>query len=118
MPKYTFKCDKCGNSETKLVSILVTELPCTCDSNMIRQMPTLSGSSEVRETINAHTGTTWRKDQKEILAARQESYLWEVEIPRKVASGTYTLETMLEQGWVYVDDDGKIQTHTKPPHKR
>ena len=118
MPKYTFKC-KCGESETKLVSILVTELPCIkCDLQMTRQMPTLNGPSEVRETINTHTGVTWRKDQKEILAERQEKYLWEVEVPRKVASGTYTLQTMLEQDWVYVDDDGKIQIHTKPPHKR
>lgn len=119
MPKYKFICSNCGTSKTELVSVSVVTLGCSqCSNQMMRQMPILNGPSEVRETINSHTGATWRKDQKDILAARQESYLWTVEIPRKVASGTYTLETMLELGWVHVDDDGKIQTYTKPPHKR
>ena len=121
MPKYTFVCANasCNSSQQLLVNGLTTHVICAvCGNSAFRQMPTLSGQSEVRETVNTHTGTTWRKDQKEILAARQENYLWEVEIPRKVASGTYTLETMLELGWVYVDDHGKIQTYTKPPHKR
>lgn len=121
MPKYTFDCcnPECDSKVQRLVPASLTQIPCEeCGFNMFRQMPTLNGPSEVRETINSHTGATWRKDQKEILAARQENYLWEVEIPRKVASGTYTLETMLDLGWVYVDDDGKIQAHTKPPHKR
>ena len=119
MPKYTFVCPKCSNSKTQLVSVTTETLPCDkCNELMPRQMPTLNGPSEVRETINSYTGTTWRKDQKEILAARQENYLWTVDIPRKVASGTYTVATMLEQGWIYIDDDGKVQTYTKPPHKR
>jgi hypothetical protein len=24
----------------------------------------------------------------------------------------------LEQGWVWIDDDGKMHVHSKPPHKR
>ena len=121
MPKYTFKCNNssCNSEQQLLVNGLTTKVICAvCGNDAFRQMPTLNGPSEVRETINNYTGTTWRKDQKEILTERQENYLWEVEIPRKVASGTYTTETMLELGWVYVDDDGKIQAHTKPPHKR
>jgi len=118
MPKYAFKCE-CGKSETKLVSVLITEIPCpSCDSVMVRQMPTLNGPSEVRETVDTHTGTTHRKDQKEMINARQEEYFWTVEVPRKVNSNTYSTQTMLDQGWVYIDDDGKIQIHTKPPHKR
>jgi len=119
MPKYTFKCHNCGRERQEIVSISTTEITCgDCDSGMLRQMPTLNGPSEVRETVNEYTGTTWRKDQKEILNERQQNYLWEVEIPRKVASGVYSTETMLEMGWVYIDDDGKIQPHTKPPHAR
>lgn len=116
MPKFTFIC-KCGNTTQKFVSTSQHTLKCDkCDLYMTREMPKLSGPAEVRETVDKHTNTKWKKDQKEMIDERKEEYFWTVEVPRLVQ--TYSLETCLEQGWCYIDDNGKVQLHTKPPHKR
>lgn len=119
MPKYTFVCPECGRSDQKFVPRLVTEVICSgCSKTAVRQMPVLNGPSNVTEVINKYTGTTHRRDHQEEVEARKAEYYWTVEVPRFVASGTYSLETMLENGWVWVDDNLKVHTQTVPPHRR
>ena len=83
-----------------------------------RQLPILNGPSSVTEVINKYTGTTWRPNQKEEVKQRRDEYYWSVEVPRLVNSGTYSMETMLENQWIWLDDNGQIHTHTKPPNLR
>jgi hypothetical protein len=118
MAKYRFKCEKCSQEVEKYVPPLVEEVSCSCGDTMHRQMPTLNGPATVRETVDKYTGNTWIADQSEIIADRKAKYYWSVEVPRLVNSGTYSLQTMLEQGWVSVDDAGKIHINDKPPEKR
>jgi hypothetical protein len=119
MPKYTFVCSECGASDQRYVPKLVKEIECSiCSKLAIRQLPTLNGPSSVTEVIDKYTGITHRRDQKEEVTARKEEYFWTVEVPRFVASGTYSLETMLENGWVWVDDNLQVHIHNKPPHRR
>lgn len=118
MPKYTFKCSKCDKSKQTITSVSVKEIDCDCGAKMSRKLPTLKSLTEVNEVIDNLTGTKWKPDQKQKYKERQAEYYWSVEVPRFVQSGTYSLETMLENGWVYLDDNGRICMHTKPPHKR
>lgn len=119
MAKYTFVCPDCNSSEQKYVPQLVKDVVCTtCGKTAFRQMPTLNGPSNVTEVIDKYTGVAHRKDQKQEVQERRAEYYWTVEVPRFVQSGVYTLETMLENGWVWVDDNLKIHAHNKPPHKR
>ncbi len=117
MPKYTFKCDN-GHTVQKYTSSSVTDFPCkACDAIMVRQMPKIQ-SSDVSETVDKYTGTEWKADQREMVKQRRDEYYWSVEVPRLVNSGTYSIETMLENGWIYIDDKEQVQINTIPPHKR
>ncbi len=117
MPKYRFVCTNCKEEKEQYAPSTVSSFPCgNCDSSMVRQMPKLSGAVQVNETIDPITNSKWKKDQEEMIKERQEDYYWSVEVPRFVQ--TYSVETCLEQGWMYVDDNGQLQVHTKPPHKR
>jgi len=49
---------------------------------------------------------------------RSDNYFWSVEVPRLVNTGTYSIETMIENDWISVDDKGNIQINTRPPKKR
>ena len=101
------------------VPSLIKEVECkTCSSTMCRQMPTLNGPANVREVVDKNTGITWTDGQQDMVKDRKDEYYWTVEVPRFVNSGTYSLETMLENQWIYVDDAGKIHTNNKPPSKR
>lgn len=119
MPKYTFKCDS-GHVTQKITSSSVTQFPCTnelCSAVMIRQMPNIL-TPNVTEVIDKYTGITHIDGQKDLILERKDEYYWTVEVPRMVNSGTYSLETMLENSWIWVDDKGKIHTNDKPPSKR
>jgi hypothetical protein len=120
MPKYTFKCPD-GHTTQLMISSDIKTFPCTenlCFETMTRQLPVLNGPSNVTEIINKTTGVAWRPDQKEEVKQRREEYYWTVEVPRLVASGTYALDTMLENGWIWVDDNKQIHVNTKPPAQR
>lgn len=118
MPKYTFKCSN-GHSSQRFTSRNVKEVDCKdCDQKMKQQLPTLSGQVDVTETIDDYTGIVHRADQREIVEQRRDEYYWTVEVPRMVNSGTYSVETMLEMGWIYIDDKDQVQINTKPPHRR
>ena len=102
-----------------MVSSSVFHIKCAnCEAEMNRQLPSLNGPAEVRETIDKLSGVEWKQDQKEILKGRRDDYYWSVEVPRMVNSGKYSAETMLENGWIYIDDKGQVHTHTKPPGRR
>ena len=119
MPKYSFSCSSCSNSSQMYVPTLVRNIECKkCNGIMHRQMPTLNGPANVREIVDKNTGITWGDDQKQMIQDRKDEYYWTVEVPRFVASGVYSLETMLENMWIQVDDAGKIHINNKPPNKR
>jgi hypothetical protein len=85
---------------------------------MERLLPKLNGGSSVSEVVNKYTGQTQKQDQSIMVKERQAKYYWSVEVPRMVASGTYGVDTMLEQGWIWFDDKKQMRVHTKPPHER
>jgi len=117
MPKYTFKCSL-GHEIQKYVDTSVKAFPCEhscCSAVMERQLPKLSGKASVTETVDSHTGVKWGDDHVKEIDDRKRTYYWEVEVPRMVNSGTYSLETMLENKWVYYDDKGNLITRIRPP---
>lgn len=119
MPKYTFRCPSCGSDRQMYVPRLVEEVECKdCNGTMKRQMPTLNGPANVREVVDKYTGITHVDGQPDMVKERREDYYWSVEVPRLVNSGTYSVETMIENGWIQVDDAGKIHVNDKPPSKR
>jgi len=122
MPKYTFICPECDTTEQLTVDRRMKEVICrNClpkESQMKRQMPKLGGQPTVNEVINKHTGTTWADGQQESIKARRDKYYWEQEVPRMVRSGTYGIDTMLENGWVYFNDKDEMCINDKPPSER
>ena len=119
MAKYSFRCDSCGDEIQQTVSSSVTSLTCVkCNSNMRRLLPKLNGAPRVNELIDKHTGTVWQADQREQVKLRQAEYYWTVEVPRFVASGTYEVQTMLENGWITIDEKNQVHVNNVPPHKR
>ena len=83
---------------------------------MDRQLPKLRGLKNT-EVVDKFTNRKHMVDQKEVLDERKADYYWEVEVPKMVNSGTYSLDTMLEQNWVYYNEKGELVTRTKPPQK-
>jgi len=118
MPRYTFTCSE-GHTLQKYTSVNNREFPCeSCSNAMIRQPPKLDGPVDVHETVDKYMNIQQRSDQSELVKQRRDEYYWTVEVPRFVNSGTYTVETMLEMGWIYVDEKDEVQICTTPPHKR
>jgi putative FmdB family regulatory protein len=119
MPKYTFKCTECDSVVQENVSRRTNSIVCPkCESAMKRQLPKLGGQSTVNETVDKYTGTTWADGQRESIEERRAKYYWEQEVPRMVRSGTYSIETMLEMGWVYFNDKEEMIINDKPPSER
>jgi len=118
MPKYTFKCEVCGKSIQKYTSISCKAIKCidVCSAVMVRQMPKLSAVKST-EKIDKFMGVTHMEDHDNILKERKSDYYWGHTVPELVDSGTYTLQTMLEQGWVYYNEKGELTTRTKPIQK-
>ncbi len=79
-------------------------------------MPKLVGATEVRETVDHMTNSKHKQDQKALIRERNEEYFWKVEVPRLVQ--TYSVQTCLEEGWIWLDDKGQAHIYDKPPHKR
>ncbi len=116
MPKYTFQCTSCDNKKQVFTSLKTKTIACEkCQAEMNRQMPVLAGSSEIRETVDSHVGVSWTENQQKLVSDRKQTFYWEIEVPKMVNSGVYSLETMLENRWVYYDDHGNLVTRTKPP---
>ena len=117
MAKYTFRCTECNEAQQMYVGPSVLERPCSCGGVMHRQMPTLSQTTAY-EPPDKESGRKWLPDHEAVLRSRKEQYYWSVEVPRMVASGTYSVETMLENDWITLSDDGKVVVNTKPPSQR
>lgn len=117
MPKYTFECGACKSTVQKFVAVDKKTAKCRCGNGMNRKMPKLSGHAQVTETVDKYTNRKWKQDQEDILEERKADYFWSVEVPRFVNSGTYSIETMLEMGWIYFNDKEEVQIRTKPPQK-
>lgn len=117
MPKYTFHCATCGCDKQTVTSVSVRDITCpNCQARATRILPTLNGPSSVTEVADEYTGIVRRVYQQEEVKQRRDKYYWSVEVPRFVQSGTYTVETMLENSWIYFDDKDHMHIRTKPPH--
>ena len=118
MPIYTYKCETCGKSTKKMANVTVENITCECGQLSMRQIPKLSGKPESKEIVNKYTGASRMQDHDEQIIARSDKYYWEVEVPRFVQSNKYSIETMLENEWITLSDDGKVIINNKPPHER
>ena len=115
MAKYTFTCPACNKVEQKFANPSAT-VTCECGHEMSKQMPKLAGL-KTTEVVDKYTNQKHVADQKQVLAERKLDYYWEKLVPEMVNSGTYSLDTMLEKGWVYYDEKKNLVTRTKPPQK-
>jgi len=115
MPKYIYKCE-CGISVQKYTKSTTKEYKCECGKMAKRQMPKLRGLKNT-ETVDKFTNKKHINNHQEILKERKADYYWEVVVPEMVNSGTYSIETMLEQNWVFYNEKGELVTRTKPPQK-
>jgi len=85
---------------------------------MDRLPPSLNGAVSITEVVNKYTGQTQKQDQSIMVKERRAIYYWSIEVPRMVSSGVYGVDTMLQQGWIWFDDNKQMQVYTKPPHER
>jgi len=116
MPKYRFSCE-CGAEVIKYTSASKSSIECAkCQAYMRRQIPSFIEQSTVKELVDSYTGIHLPSDNKEILESRRSEYFWKVEVPRLVTE--YPVEHSLQEGWMYYDEQGKLQVQTKPPYKR
>ena len=113
MAKNRYKCNKCDKEETRYSS--ADEFLCSCGGQKQKQMPQLAGHAQVNEVVDKYRNVKHKQDQKKIIKDRRSEYYWKVEVPKLVASGTYSLETMLEMKWVYYNEKGDLVTRTIPP---
>jgi transcription elongation factor Elf1 len=117
MPKYMFRCDKCEAGAVKYVPASTISIKCAaCGNDMQRKIPSSVEPATVKEMVDSYMGVQLPPDNKEILESRRSEYFWTIEVPRLVQE--YSPEHCLKEGWTYYDEQGKIQIHTKPPHKR
>jgi len=117
VPKYIFKCTECNKELTKYTPTSTKTIECECGKTMDRQMPRLRGLKNT-ETVDKFTNKKHIDDHQNILDERKADYYWSVEVPKMVKSGTYQLDTMLEQDWVSFNEKGDLVINTKPPGKR
>jgi DNA-directed RNA polymerase subunit RPC12/RpoP len=116
MPKYTYFCAACKHEQQLVTNINTTSVPCReCGKPTERRMPKLSGH-QMNEVVNKLTGVKWKKDQEAMLKEMRDEHYWKNEVPRLVQK--YSLQTCLENGWIYIDDKGQVQIRDKPPNKR
>jgi len=80
-------------------------------------MPSISKPT-VHEAPDKQSGRQWLDDHEAVMRERKENYYWSVEVPRMVASGVYSVETILQNGWAWIDDAGHMHVYDKPPNRR
>jgi hypothetical protein len=116
MPQYTFKCPQ-GHEFSKFVASTIKEVGCqVCEEDAKRLLPKLAKHSEVLESMDSFTGKQYRTDMKDMINERKADHYWSVEVPKLVASGEHSLESMLSNQWVYYSDKGELEIRTKPPN--
>lgn len=119
MAKYTFICETCGEVKEQFASPQTVSGTCKkCGGITNRSLPVMNGPATVFEDPDGQSGRKWLDDHSKIIETRKRKYYFEVEVPRMVASGVYTVQTMLELGWITLDDSGHIHVNTTPPEMR
>lgn len=118
MAKHTFYCKTCDISKSIFTNKDTVAKCSECDKEMVKKLPSLNGPADVTETVNSYTGMKWKEDQPQLVQQRKQDYFWQHEVPRLVNSGTYSLETMINNGWVTTNEKGDIVINTKPPNRR
>jgi len=117
MPKYRYECQGCHLEVQKYASINDKTKECPeCKGLMTRQMPNLRGMKNT-ELVDKFTNKKHIDNHKEVVAERKADYYWSVLVPDMVNSGTYSIETILEQDWAFYNEKGVLETRTKPPQK-
>lgn len=84
---------------------------------MDRLLPRL-GCKKTTETVDPYLNIRLEENNKQQVKERHNQHFWEVEVPRMVASGTYSTETMLEEGWLVYNDKGELELGKGPPQKK
>jgi len=108
MAKYRFQCEKCSAIFERYVSVKTETLPCKeCGAQAKCLFPNI-GSKKVTETVDPFLGVRQEEDHKKKLEDRRTDFFWEVEVPRFVQSGTYSMETMLAEGWLVYNEKGEL----------
>ena len=113
MAKNRYKCNQCSNEEIKYTAI--KEYACECGGCMNRQMPKLSGEAQVNEVVDKYRNIKHKSYQKKTIQDRKLVHYWKVKVPQMVNSGVYSLQTMIEMGWVYYNEKEELCTRTSPP---
>ena len=117
MAKFTYKCKDCDKIMNIYGSAKCRSFLCECGGSMEFQMPKTSNSTTY-EKPNKESSTKWIEDHQQVIKSRKEKYFWQVEVPRLVASGIYSKESMLQNGWITITEEGKIVVNTVPPSQR
>ena len=117
MPRYTFSCPN-GHQFQAFAQINEQALACKiCSAISTRLLPKLSDKTDLKEKVDSFTGIQRAPDQKDLVESRNKDHYWQIEVPRLVNSGTYSIQSMLEYGWVYYNDKGQIQIRDHPPNR-
>ena len=118
MARYTFWCEYCGATEQVYVPSSCFQRTCSkCNQEMARQIPKVSKPT-VHEITDKRMGKKLIENNQEEIRIRKEHFFWEVEVPRLVQSGVYTMETMVANQWITMLDDKTFTVNTKPPSQR
>jgi hypothetical protein len=115
MPQYRFFCKKCQKEEVRVVPLSWDFVPCSCGGAMEKQLPILK-KVVTKEKVDVSRNIDWIDDQEKILEDRSREHFWKVEVPRLVQSGEYSIKTMMENGWIYIDENGNQKMRTTPPN--
>lgn len=108
MAKYRFQCEQCLDTSERYTSVSTEVLPCKkCGANAKRLFPNI-GSKRVTETVDPFLNVRHEEDHKKQIEDRRTEYFWEVEVPRFVQSGTYSMETMLAEGWLVYNEKNEL----------
>lgn len=68
-------------------------------------------SVKVRKTevVDKEANIAWTDGQEADIKQRSDRNYWLNEVPKLVNSGTYSRETMIEKGWIIVNEKGRTE---------
>lgn len=108
MAKYRFQCEKCSVIVERYASVSADTLPCKeCGANTKRLFPNI-GSKKVTEVVDTFLNVRQEEDHRKEIESRRIEHFWGVEVPRLVQSGTYSIETCLENNWLVYNEKGEL----------
>jgi DNA-directed RNA polymerase subunit RPC12/RpoP len=116
MPKYIYKCNKCNKEIERITPSTWQSINCKCGGAMVKQLPILK-KTVTRETVDKDRNVSWIDNQEKIMNDRSREHFWKHEVKKLVQSGQYSVKTMIENGWVYIDKNGIMRINDTPPNK-